>query len=140
MPSAEDESHLNTLAICHYVYAGLVSVGGLIGLVYVAIGIFLASNMPTTGHGASGPPPAAIGGIVAALGAFVVLFAWACAALVVYSGISLRKRQRRTLSFVVACLCCINIPFGTALGIFTLVVLSRASVKALYERSSQYGL
>jgi hypothetical protein len=46
----------------------------------------------------------------------------------------LRKRRHRTLSFVMACLTCINIPLGTALGVFTLVVLSRPSVKALYDQ------
>jgi hypothetical protein len=32
-----------------------------------------------------------------------------------------------------------NIPLGTTLGVFTLVVLSRASVKALYDRVAYYG-
>jgi hypothetical protein len=140
MPTAEDEAHLNTLAICHYVYAGLLAVGGLFGLLYVGIGIFMATSMPASAHSAGDPPPAAIGGIMAAIGGFIVLFAWACAGLVIYSGVSLKRRQRRTLSFVVACLCCMNIPLGTALGVFTLVVLSRASVKTIYDRAAQYGM
>jgi hypothetical protein len=138
-PTPEDESHLNTLAICHYIYAGLLGLGGLLGLLYVAIGIVVASStLPAGGHG-GGPPPAAIGGLFAAFGAIFVLIAWGCAAAVAYSGVSLKRRQRRTLSFVVACVCCLNVPLGTALGVFTLVVLSRASVKALYDRVAYYG-
>jgi hypothetical protein len=144
MPTAEDENQLNTLAICHYVYAGLLGLGGLLGLVYVVFGIIFAASIassppPAGAHGSPGPPAAAIGGIFAAIGGFIMLLVWTKAAVVAYSGMSLKKRQRRTFSFVIACICCMNIPFGTALGVFTLVVLSRASVKALYDRVAYYG-
>ncbi|HEX3343695.1 MAG TPA: hypothetical protein VHS09_03940, partial [Polyangiaceae bacterium] len=77
--------------------------------------------------------------VVAAIGGFITLFLWGKGACVAYSGMSLKKRKRRTFSFVVACLCCVNIPLGTALGVFTLVVLSRQSVKAIYDRVAYYG-
>ena len=44
----------------------------------------------------------------------------------------MRKRKYRAFSFVVACLNCLQIPFGTALGVFTIIVLSRDSVRAQY--------
>ncbi len=139
-PTAEDESQLNTLAICHYIYSGMLGLFGLFGLIYVAIGLALAAgSMGPGGAAHGGPPPAAIGGVVAAIGGFVTLFLWAKAACVAYSGISIKKRQRRTFSVVVACICCVNIPLGTALGVFTLVVLSRQSVKAIYDRVAYYG-
>lgn len=141
-PAAEDENQLNTLAICHFIYAGMLALGGLIGLVYVVFGIVFAASLasaPAGPHGSPGPPAAAIGGIFAAIGGFIMLLIWTKAALVLYSGLSLKKRQRRTLSFVMACVCCMNIPLGTALGVFTLVVLSRASVKTIYDRVAYYG-
>jgi hypothetical protein len=141
VPTAEDESHLNTLAICHFVYAGFHALFGLMGLIYVVFGVLLATASISGGggSGAGGPPPAAVGGIVAAFGVFITLFVWTMAACVAYSGMSLKKRQRRVFSFVVACVCCMNVPLGTALGIFTLVVLSRQSVKAIYDRVAYYG-
>jgi heme A synthase len=63
-----------------------------------------------------------------------MLVGFAIAIALVLSGLALRKRQRRNLTFVVACIICINVPFGTLLGVFTLIVLSRASVKALYDQ------
>ena len=42
-PTAEDESHLNTLAICHFIYSGMLALFGLFGLIYVVFGIFLAT-------------------------------------------------------------------------------------------------
>jgi hypothetical protein len=49
----------------------------------------------------------------------------------------LRERKNRTFSFVVACVNCIHVPLGTVLGVFTIVVLSRESVKRLYEGTAQ---
>jgi hypothetical protein len=139
MPGAEDEGHLNTLAICHFIYGGLVGLGGLFGIIYVALGLFMAAGSMGASGGAGGPPPAAVGGILAAIGGFITLFLWALAGCVVYSGLSLRRRRRRVFSIVVACFCCMNIPLGTALGVFTLLVLARESVKRLYERIAYYG-
>ena len=139
VPTAEDEAHLNTLAICHYIYAGMLGLFGIFGLIYVVFGVILATASLGASGGPGGPPPAAIGGVVAAIGGFITLFLWAKAGCVAYSGMSIKKRQRRTFSFVIACICCMNIPLGTALGVFTLVVLSRQSVKAIYDRVAYYG-
>jgi hypothetical protein len=38
------------------------------------------------------------------------------------------------LAFVTACLSCMNVPIGTALGVFAILVLNRPSVKALFGR------
>jgi hypothetical protein len=47
----------------------------------------------------------------------------------VLSGIFIPQRKHRTFSLCVARLNCIQIPFGTALGAFTLIVLSRDSIR-----------
>lgn len=49
------------------------------------------------------------------------------------SGLFLRQRKHRTFSLVVAGLDCIQIPLGTALGVFTLIVLLRDSVRDMYR-------
>jgi hypothetical protein len=54
------------------------------------------------------------------------------AVLNVVSGIFLRQRRHRIFSFVIAGLDCLQIPFGTALGVFAIIVLSRDSVRQLY--------
>ena len=52
----------------------------------------------------------------------------------ILSGIFLRQRKHRMFSIVVAGLNCLQIPFGTVLGAFTIVVLVRDSVRQSYER------
>ncbi len=65
----------------------------------------------------------------------VVLFAGLV--LNVLSGLFLWQRRHRVYSIVTAGLDCLQIPFGTALGVFTLLVLSRDSVRQLYEQKPQ---
>jgi hypothetical protein len=61
--------------------------------------------------------------------------AWfpASGVLNVISGLCLRARKYRAFSLVVACVNCLHIPLGTVLGVFTIVVLVRDSVRELYE-------
>jgi hypothetical protein len=51
----------------------------------------------------------------------------------VISGFFLRARRHRTFSLVVAGINCLYMPFGTILGIFTILVLGRGSVREMYE-------
>jgi hypothetical protein len=42
------------------------------------------------------------------------------------------RRRRLMLCYVTAALACLQMPFGTCLGIFTFIVLGRPSVKASF--------
>ncbi|MEP2775780.1 MAG: hypothetical protein ABJQ29_04880 [Luteolibacter sp.] len=55
----------------------------------------------------------------------------------VLSGMWIKKRKNRTFSFVVAAMNCIQFPFGTALGVFTFIVLARPTVQMSYEANRQ---
>jgi hypothetical protein len=70
------------------------------------------------------------------IGIVGMLLMWAMAALIIYTGSSLRARKRPTLCKVMACLVCLNVPLGTALGVWTLVVLGRDSVRRLFDGGS----
>jgi hypothetical protein len=48
------------------------------------------------------------------------------------SGYGLLHHKWRGLSYFGAVLACLNVPMGTALAVFTFIVLDRASVRALY--------
>lgn len=65
---------------------------------------------------------------------YLVLAAWFLASglLNVISGVCLRARKHRTFSLVVAGINCLHLPLGTVLGVFTIVVLLRDSVRELY--------
>jgi hypothetical protein len=48
------------------------------------------------------------------------------------AGRSLATHRHYWFAFAIACLECLFIPFGTILGVFTIIVLSREPVKALF--------
>jgi hypothetical protein len=70
---------------------------------------------------------------------FIAFYCVAGVATLVYaggnllSGWFLRQKKHRVFSFVVAGLDCLSIPWGTILGIFTIIVLTRPSVQRMYE-------
>lgn len=63
------------------------------------------------------------------MGAFILTFI-ICNIL---SARLLKKRKNRTFSLITAGLNCCVFPFGTVLGVFTFIVLSRQTVKMSYE-------
>lgn len=55
----------------------------------------------------------------------------------VLSGHYIRKRKNRIFSFIIAGINCMQFPLGTALGVFTFIVLTRESVKMAYAANLQ---
>jgi hypothetical protein len=62
-----------------------------------------------------------------------VLFGWTLAALLVAAGRSIARRKRHLFCLIVAGMACLMMPFGTVLGVFTLITLNRPSVKAKFN-------
>jgi hypothetical protein len=81
---------------------------------------------------AKGPPPE-FGWLFVAMGLLFLVGALAYAASLVVAGRSLAREKHWTYCLVVAGLSCAFFPFGTILGVFTIVVLSKSEVKALFE-------
>jgi hypothetical protein len=141
-PRGPDEGHLQALAICHYVFGGMSLLFSCIFIIYIVMGVAVLSgslpmNGPPGSNGANaGPPVNLIGGLFVAIGCVALAIGWTLGGLTVYSGRCIAKRRRRTFSMVIAGICCISIPLGTVLGIFTLIVLQRESVRGLYVRHS----
>jgi len=73
------------------------------------------------------------GWIFIPLGALFFLAGLAMAICILLAGRSLSGRKRSWFAFVVSCTECLFFPFGTILGVFTSIVLSRDSVKALFS-------
>ena len=76
--------------------------------------------------------PKAIGFLFVFIGAALVLIGWTVGGLTIYVGRCLQRRRHRTFTLIMAGINCLHIPFGTALGVFTFIVLQRPSVAALY--------
>jgi len=129
-----DADHLNLLAIFHFVGAGLALLGIAFLVAHYAVMHAIFAN-PKFFENQKQPMPVPPEQIFAMMKWFYLAGAvWfvASAILNVISGVCLRARKGRTFSLVVAGINCLHIPLGTVLGVFTLIVLLRDSVRELY--------
>lgn len=129
----QDQEHLRLLSIFHYAVGGLAAVFSCLPLIYVAVGVFaLRAPHLFSGSQHQEPPPAFVGWLLIVLGVGMTLVGWAVAAMTISAGRFLARRVHYAFCFAVACVECLFAPFGTVLGVFTLVVLVRPSVKWLF--------
>ena len=133
-PHKADDDHLRLLAIFHFVGAGLAVLGlGFLALHYGFMRFFFLNPDMWKNQKQPGMDP---GQFFAFFQWFYLLFAlWfvASGVLNLLSGLYLRRRTHRTFSMVVAGFNCVHMPLGTVLGVFTLIVLLRESVRTAYE-------
>jgi hypothetical protein len=126
-----DREHLMLVEVFHYVVGGLHILFASFLLIHVVLGVGLVIA-PLVTSVPEGVPPAAAGILMAGFAFVGLLLGWGFGAATIFSCYSIRQRRRRTFSFFVAAINCALFPFGTLLGVFTIIVLSRESVKQLY--------
>jgi hypothetical protein len=137
--TAQDAEQLRLLSIFQFVYAGLMGLVALIPIIHVSLGVAIVSGalpMGPSGGSAGGPPPAVMGWFFIVIGGAIILFGFLTAALNALGALFLRRHTHRTFCMVVAAVDCLNMPLGTALGVFTLIVLGRPGVRAEFRRSA----
>lgn len=127
----QDEEHLRLLSISHYIFAAVSALFCSFPLIHVAIGLTFIFA-PDLFEGPGEPPPPWFGWLFVAIGSLFVIAGWTFAAVAALAGRSLARRKNYMFCFVVAALNCVHAPFGTVLGVFTIIVLLRDSVKALF--------
>ena len=138
---SQDREHLQLLAIFHYVVAGLAAVFSFFPLLYTTVGaIFIFAARHGTARPGEDLPPEFLGWIFAVLGSVLFLIGIAMAICILITGRSIALRKRYSFVLVMACIECLFIPFGTILGVFTIVVLSRESVRGLFAATRPHGL
>ena len=130
---SENERFLNLLSIFHFIFGGLKVLFSCVFLIHVAIGVAMLCGA-IDGNEA---PPKFVGLLFIFMGSVFILFGWIIATLMIVLGVKLRQRTSRTFCFVAAGIECISMPFGTVLGVLTIVLLMKDSVKTLFEANKQ---
>jgi hypothetical protein len=97
---------------------------------YAAMGLLFGAAIAQSSEPA---PPEFIGWLFGAfgLGLFLVMMTLAVLKAMVWD--CLRKRRSRTFCMVIAGVSALGIPYGTLLCVFTFLVLTRPSVKPLFQ-------
>lgn len=125
----QDADHLQLLTIFHYVVAGLAALFSCIPFLHFFMGLAL-----TTGFfGEETPETGVMGLVIMAITGAIILTGWCFAALIFWTGRNLARRTRYTFCLVMGGVQCIFMPFGTVLGVFTIIVLMRESVKEAFD-------
>jgi len=127
----QDETYLRILSICYYVEAGILALTGC--LMVASFFIFLAEKPSMDVYTELGK--------LLFVG-FWILFllsiacTWAMVLCVFLGGRYLSRREHYTFCLVAAVASCVCFtgPFGMVVGAFTIIVLSRPSVKLLFKK------
>lgn len=119
------------LSIFHYVVAGLVALFSLFPLIHLALGIAILTGSFEPSRGTP-PPPEFLGWLLVVMPIGFILLGLTLAVCIAVAGRKLSRRTGHLYCLVIAGIECTFMPFGTALGIFTILVLLRPSVKLLF--------
>jgi len=132
----QDLEHLRLLSIFHYVVAGLTALFSLIPSFHLFFGLAMATGAMDNGDDT----------FARGMGWFFVVFATlfislglTLATCLAVAGRKLARQEGYTFCLVVAGFACMLMPFGTVLGVFTIVVLMRESVKKLFHPTAATG-
>lgn len=129
----KDNDQLKLLAVFHFVVGGLALFGiGFLFLHYFIMNTVFSRPELWKNHQGNFPPKE-----------FLSIFVWfyffmgvimlVTCLVNILSGVFLLKKKHHLFSLIVAGLNCLQIPFGTALGVCTFIVLQRDSVRQSYE-------
>jgi len=127
-----DSEHLRLLRRAYFVSAAVAGFYVGMGLLYVVMGATLGNivdSIPTTSGQSGEAFPKAFFMI---FGLIFTLVGTVLGLLRLYTAKCLRLRTSLWVCHLTAALACLEIPWGTALGVTTFVILSRDSVRAMF--------
>ena len=135
----QDLEHLKLLSIFHYIVGGMGAFFACFPIMHIVIGLIFIFSPESFENPGDPPPPPWFGWLFVGMGSIFVLCGWTIAGLVVATGRFLARRTHYMFCLVIAGIECLFMPFGTILGIFTIIVLVRESVNAVFYRVKRRG-
>ena len=130
-PLDTDLEHLRLLSIFHYVVGGFAGLFSLFPVLHLFVGIAMLRG----DFEGSGPEGRTFGWVFIAVALVVIVTGLAFASLIIATGRFLSRHINYTFCLVIAAVECAFVPFGTVLGVFTIIVLQRPTVKQLFGRA-----
>ena len=131
----QDEEHLKLLSIFHYVAGGITGVIACFPIMHLFMGLVIL----VAGLGEASVdekfPVLLISLMFILIPGFIILCGWSLAVCLIIAGSFLSRRKHYTFCFVIACISCLLMPYGTVLGVYTIIVLMRPTVKELFAVS-----
>ncbi len=131
MSPQDSETHVNVVAWLHIILSVLgLLVTALVFLVFVGIGLLLAASDETAAMGIFAVIATIIGGF---------LFLVSVPGLIGGIGLLQRQNWARILVLILSVLQLFNVPFGTAVGVYSLWTLTRDETQALFGETKGWS-
>ena len=128
-----DEDQLRLLSIFHYVVAGIAALFSLFPVIHIVMDAMIVSGRFDN---AAGPPGNdMVGWLFIALGLMFLVAGLAFSVCIALAGRFISQRRSYMFCLVIAAVQCAFVPFGTVLGVFTIVALQKPSVRQLFGRA-----
>lgn len=121
--------YLGLLSRFHFVVAALAVVATALPVVHFLLGLAIFSGRL---NGNGGALLNVLAWVLMIGSAGFILCGWGLAALLCVAGRRLVRRERYVFCLIVAAIACAFVPFGTVLGTFTVIVLTRPGVRTLF--------
>lgn len=128
-----DQQHLRLLPIFHYVVGGMLYLFGFFPIIHMILGVLMVTGVLSGENEGDEAALKVMGCIFLLLPLLFMLCAWTLATLIIITGKKMTMRVSYTFCLVIAGIECLFMPLGTILGVFTIIVLSRPSVKSQFS-------
>jgi hypothetical protein len=122
---------LKLLSIGHYIQGGITAFYSLLIFGYLALFGTLLAKLGSANSQTQMPP--GFGAIMSAIFGALFLLSALYALCIFLAGRRLRSHRNMLFIQIVSGLNCLAVPYGTVLGVFTLIVLSRPQAKLLFS-------
>ncbi|MDZ8117780.1 hypothetical protein [Pontiella agarivorans] len=133
--NTEETKQLRLLALFHYVAGGITALFSCMPFIHVFMGLAIISG--TFFEEADGtPPPAQIGWMFVIMGSLFILTGWVISIGMIVAGRKISQQKSRIYCMVIAGIECMFMPFGTVLGVFTLIALNKESIKDAFQSAT----
>jgi hypothetical protein len=130
----QDERNIQLLSIFHYLLGGLLFLFSCFPLIHVLFGVLMISGA-FDGQSSGDVPPAFVGWMLIIMPCIFILFGWALSVCIIVAGRKLANKRSHLYCLVIAGIECMFMPVGTVLGVFTIIVLMKDSVKELFTQA-----
>lgn len=124
------------LSVFHYIVGALSFLMSFIPIVYLIIG-FVLVVAPGGMESGNREEEAMVGWVFLVVSTLIILVGLTVAVCTVLTGYYLTRRKKYNFCFAVSILECLFFPFGTALGIVTLIMLNKDESKQLFGKTVQ---
>jgi uncharacterized membrane protein len=134
---AIDDEHLKLLRYGYLIQGAITAMMVFIGIIYVFIGVLFSAMLSSSMDSSENSGGMEFVGLVySIIGVVIIGVVVALATMYFLSAHYLEKRKHRVFIMVTAGISCFSIPWGTAIGIATFMVLNRPPVKDQFDGST----